>query len=114
MRVIVMCLTALLLLGCQSQPSSQPQAQSSKAESQAVKKYELRGTVVEVRKNQRILKVKHEEIPGYMRAMTMDFPVRDEAALAALAPGDRITAQLNVAGPGDYWLGNIRKRGTQQ
>jgi protein SCO1/2 len=109
MRLIVIFLVTLLLLGCQSQPSSQPAAQLSKPKAQAAKTYQLRGVVIEVHKAQRILKVKHDQIPGYMRAMTMDFPVRDEAALDALAPGDQITAELNVAAPGDYWLANIRK-----
>lgn len=88
------------LVGCEWQVASK---------SQPAKKYELRGVIVEVHKDKRELRIKHEDMPGYMRGMTMNFPVRDDAALATLAPGDEITAELNVAAPGDYWLANIRK-----
>lgn len=99
-RASLLAATLILLLGCQSQP---------KQESQAARKYEFRGVVLEVHKDKRELRISHQDIPGYMRGMTMNFPVHDAAALATLAPGDDITATLNVAAPGDYWLSNIRK-----
>lgn len=99
---LTVLIALLLLAACQSQDSSKPQ-------SQPAKKYELRGTVVEVLKDKRELRIKHEDIPGYMRGMTMNFPVRDDAALATLVPGDQITAELNVAAPGDYWLAKVHK-----
>lgn len=102
MRLLSLVLAVLVLAGCQSQVSSKPQSQPAKT-------YQLRGTVLEVYKGKRELRIKHEDIPGYMKGMTMNFPVRDDAALATLAPGDQITAELNVAAPGEYWLANIRK-----
>ncbi len=101
MRLVGIAMVMFVLLGCQSQHSS--------SQSQPATKYELRGVIVAVHKDKRELRIKHEDIPGYMRGMTMNFPVRDDAALAALVPGDPITAELNVAAPGDYWLAHIHK-----
>lgn len=50
--------------------------------------------------------VAHEEIPGFMAAMTMVFPVKDETALALLGPGAEITGTLAVQGA-DYWLEEV-------
>ena len=40
--------------------------------------------------------VKHEDIPGFMPAMTMPYAVNDAALLKDRAAGDLITATLNV------------------
>jgi protein SCO1/2 len=70
------------------------------------KEFELRGAVIEVDREHRAVTVAHEEIPGYMAAMTMPFAVRDDWAFAALAPGRRITATLVVQGDRS-WLENL-------
>ncbi len=106
-RMAATILAAGTLLACSSKPQA-PAAEKPPA-ARAVTQYELRGVVVAVDSGKRELRIKHEDIPGYMRAMTMDFPVRDQAALQGVAAGDAITAKLNVAGPGDYWLSDIRK-----
>jgi Cu/Ag efflux protein CusF len=59
----------------------------------AVARHPLRGAIVAVRSEESALLVKHEAIPGYMRAMTMLFKV-DRAALASLKKGQSITATL--------------------
>lgn len=41
------------------------------------------------------ISIQHEEIPNYMRAMTMPFNV-DAADVRDLAPGDRVEFQLHV------------------
>ena len=40
--------------------------------------------------------IKHEEIKGFMPAMTMPYEVKDVRLLDGIAPGDLITAQLTV------------------
>ncbi len=103
MRHAIILLVLIAFLGCERQVSSNSQ-------SQPAKKYTLQGVVLEVHKDKRELRIKHEDIPGYMRGMTMNFPVRDDdQALGTLAAGDEIAAELNVAAPGDYWVANIRK-----
>ena len=59
----------------------------------AVVRHPLRGVIVDIRSAQSALLVKHEAIPGYMRAMTMLFKA-DPAALTSLKKGQAITATL--------------------
>ena len=57
------------------------------------------------------LVVKHDEIKGFMPAMTMPYEVRDAKVLDGLAAGDLITATLVVETNGAY-LTNIKKTGS--
>jgi protein SCO1/2 len=68
-------------------------------------RYELKGKVVSVDLAKGTAAIEHEEIKGYMAAMTMDFPVRDPEALRAMEAGQSIQATLVVADDG-YWLEN--------
>jgi len=77
---------ASLLAGCAVKLQSQSQSQ----------RYHLVGKVVSVDQAQGILLVDHQAIPGFMDAMTMPYPVPDTAALASLAAGDEITADVVV------------------
>ncbi|HEX8175189.1 MAG TPA: SCO family protein [Pyrinomonadaceae bacterium] len=72
------------------------------------RRYELKGKVVSVNKAENRVSVSHEEIQGYMDAMTMPFAVRknDYWALDVLRPGDKLTAVLVVDG-GLSWIENI-------
>ena len=60
------------------------------------KRYPLKGTVVAVDKSERTATIKHEDVPGYMPAMTMPFKIKNDADLEMLKPGDQVTAQLVV------------------
>jgi protein SCO1 len=71
-----------------------------------VRRYHLKGTVVQVDKSQQHLVVNHEEIPGFMAAMAMPYPVVDARSLDELSPGDQITADV-VVGPSEIQLENI-------
>ncbi len=71
----------------------------------AEKRYPVKGRVVEVEAASRSVTLAHEEIPGFMPAMTMPFVVleRDSALLQAMAPGDSLQGILVVA-DSRYWL----------
>jgi protein SCO1/2 len=69
-------------------------------------RYELKGKVVSVDRAKGEVSVEHEEVKGYMAAMTMDFPVRDAEALKILGAGDRLQAALVVTDDA-YWLENL-------
>jgi protein SCO1/2 len=62
-----------------------------------VRRYHLKGTVVQVDKAQQHLVIDHEEIPGFMGAMTMPYPVADARTLEQVSPGDQITADVVVS-----------------
>lgn len=69
--------------------------------------YTVRGVVREARPAKSQLVVKHEEIPGYMDAMTMPFTVRDPKILESVKPGDAITFQLHVTDQ-DHWIDGLK------
>ncbi len=80
----VAAIALLLLAGCSHQP--------------AAKRYELQGRVVAVDAANRQLTIAHQEIPGFMEAMTMPYLVSNsnDWVFRAIAPGDQIRATLVV------------------
>jgi Cu/Ag efflux protein CusF len=77
--------------------SPAPAAPSAPAAAPEIKRYALRGVVVAVDADKSALRVKHEEIPGFMRAMTMQFKV-DAPTLAAAKIGATLTGQMSRQG----------------
>jgi Cu/Ag efflux protein CusF len=53
-----------------------------------------------------IARIKHQKVEGWMEAMTMEFPVRDETEFHALHTGDQIEATVFVQDT-DFWIGEI-------
>ena len=70
------------------------------------KHYDLTGKVVTVEREKHLVTVAHEEVKGYMPAMTMPFRLRADWAFDVLKQGDQISATLVVDGT-EYWLENI-------
>jgi protein SCO1/2 len=56
----------------------------------------MKGQILSVNRDKQEVLVKHEEIPGYMMAMTMPYKVRPGSMLENLGAGDLVTAQLEV------------------
>lgn len=52
--------------------------------------------------------VEHEEVPGYMPAMTMPFEVREPGALPPLDVGDAVGFRL-VVGPERSWIEDVER-----
>ncbi|HYJ45307.1 MAG TPA: SCO family protein [Pyrinomonadaceae bacterium] len=83
-----------LLTACQSKP--EPQG----------KRYELKGVVVSVDKPHSSALISHEEIKGYMEAMTMSYTLKDAWPLDVMKPGDQIQATLVVT-DASAWLEDV-------
>jgi len=66
------------------------------------KRYDLKGKVVSVDKTGRTASIAHEDIQGYMPAMTMPFNVKNDGDLEMIKPGNVITATLVVDGPSSW------------
>ena len=73
------------------------------------KLYPLRGTIEARDAGDKVLRVKHEAIPGFMQAMTMDFSVRGADVTALPPDGTPIDAQLHVT-DNAYWLTDVKRR----
>lgn len=69
-------------------------------------RHPLRGVILAIDATDSTLTVKHEAIPGVMRAMTMVFKV-EPAALAIAKKGETITAQMSRVGH-DWWLHEVK------
>jgi len=100
--IVVGCLGLLAACG----PSHSAQQTGAKGENASVKRYQLTGRVVSIDKPARSINVDGDEIPGFMAAMTMPYPVKDAAALEKLSPGDQIKAEIVLGNEGAY-LENI-------
>ena len=84
------------LAGCKQKP---PEA------SAGAKRYDLKGKVVSVDRANHKVTIEHEEIRGYMEAMTMPFTLLDDWVYDELAPGAKIEATL-IVDTGRTWLEN--------
>jgi protein SCO1/2 len=73
--------------------------------------YELTGQILVVKPETSEVLVKHEDIPGFMPAMTMPYVVKDPDLLKDRAAGDLITATLAVE-PDVAHLTRITKTGS--
>lgn len=60
------------------------------------RQYELRGQILRVDPQRQEVLVNHEDIEGFMPAMTMPYKVQDPALLEGKEPGDLFTATLVV------------------
>jgi protein SCO1 len=89
--------------------SSCQKADSSVSSSANAKRYDLRGKVVSVDRLAKTAKIEHEDIPGFMEAMTMDFPIHENWVWDDLVPGSQIRAELVVdsSAKEPYWLEKI-------
>ena len=82
--------TFLLLVSCTSKPK----------EPKDVRRYPIDGKVVAVDKAKKEITLQHREIPGYMPAMTMPFPVQDDGFLTSRGRETSCTHACGSARPG--------------
>ena len=71
------------------------------------RRFDLKGKVVSVDRARRQVTLDHEQIKGFMDAMTMPFNVGEDWAMEALAPGQLVEATLVVKGDRS-WIEGIR------
>jgi len=74
---------------------------AEKAAEAPAKRHALRGVITAILTDRSAVMVKHEDIPGVMRAMTMAFKV-DAETMKSLKQGDAITGQ--VSRQGNTWV----------
>ena len=99
MRWLIVYATLLLTLAA----CSSSRVERSRA---SARQFPLEGEVLRLEPKNQVAVIRHEEIQGWMEAMTMEFPVESEAEFRKLRPGDRIRATVFVKDL-DYWIGDI-------
>ena len=97
---LLILLTTFLFTACEN---SQTQSTTISADA---KRYNLKGKIISVDKAKKKAKIAHDEIPGYMEAMTMDFPIREDWVWEDLTADAKISAEL-VVDKDSYWLEKI-------
>jgi protein SCO1/2 len=95
--LLAVLLATNLLAACRREPAAA-----------GAKRYPLEGRVVAVDVLNRTLTLAHQDIPGFMPAMTMPFVLleRDAVLLRGISPGDSITATL-VVPDSRYWIEDL-------
>ena len=73
-----------------------------------VKQYKIDGEIVRLDPADQTAVIKHKDIDGWMKAMTMDYAFRSKEDYAKLHPGDHILGTVFVQGD-DFWVGEIQK-----
>src|SRR5438034_5461476 len=88
LRIVITLFLALCpaMLGSACKPRRNPNE----------KRYDLKGKVVAVNKSERTATIAHEDIKGYMPAMTMPFKIKSDVDLEMLKTGDQVTGTLVV------------------
>lgn len=79
-----LCLCALLLIGWATACHIQPQSQI----------YTGRGVIQHIAPDGASIRIAHQDIPGFMQAMTMDFELKDPTVLTGAKVGDEVEFTL--------------------
>ncbi|QYO67144.1 SCO family protein [Leptolyngbya sp. 7M] len=90
MQFRLLLLVALLCLAISACSSGHDHA----SESPDAARYELRGRVISVDRATKTAQIEHEEIPGFMPRMTMDFKINEDWLWDDLLPGVEIQGTL--------------------
>lgn len=109
-------LTAMLLVACVDRPLAQekpveaPKPPAATAPATGLKIFTVRGVIKEIKIDGKTAVIQHEEIPGYMEAMTMPFQVKNATELADLVPGQKVTFRMIVTDK-EGWIENVTVTG---
>jgi Cu/Ag efflux protein CusF len=75
----------------------------------ASNEYDVKGKVVSIDLNKPAVTLDHEDIPGLMKAMTMEFRVENAKVLEGLKAGDAVQGRLKKS-DGGYTILRLEKR----
>jgi protein SCO1/2 len=104
---LLLALSIGLLSACSRPESKTTAAPAPSTQSTAAAEHDIRGEIVGFDRPRKVLLIHHEEIPGYMPAMTMEFTAAG-IDLATLREGQRISARMGLPIDGVFPLTNFR------
>ncbi|HKQ39507.1 MAG TPA: copper-binding protein [Verrucomicrobiae bacterium] len=87
--------------------ASDNNAASPYVKSNAIRAFNTRGIIRSIAPDLKTMVVRHEDIPGFMPKMTMEFDVRDTNEVRGFAPGDTISFMVK-ASEDDSWIEGIK------
>jgi protein SCO1 len=101
MKYAVAILLTVLMFGCGGEEAPKPVSEPGE------KLYTVRGVILSRNETANTVHMDHEEIPGFMQAMKMDYSVRG-AEVATLPPDQsRVEARLHVTERA-YWITDVK------
>jgi protein SCO1/2 len=77
-----------------------------------VREFPLTGEILSIKPDKSEVRIKHDDVKGFMEAMTMWFTIKEPRTLDGLAPGDVVKATLVVTDEESYLTG-LQKTGTR-
>jgi Cu/Ag efflux protein CusF len=95
--LIVALLAPLTVAGCREQPAA------------SAKDYTVKGKVIAVDASKPVVTLDHEEIPGLMKAMQMEYSAENAKMLEGIKVGDQVEGHLKVQ-DGAYVITHLEKR----
>jgi protein SCO1/2 len=98
-HILALAILFAVLAGCSSTATTNPTAGQ----------YEIKGKIVAVDMKKPAVTLDHEDIPGVMSAMKMEFKVEDAKLLDGLNPDDRVRGRLKKT-PDGYLITSLEKR----
>src|SRR4051812_8492026 len=93
-RLVLLLFLAAFVVGCEGRRT-----------------FQVKGVIKEISADHKQAKIEHENIPGYMEAMTMMFDVKDPKELQGLQPNDEVSFRMVVT-QNDGWIEQVKKIGT--
>ncbi len=113
LKLVLFLFAAVALIAVFTAAAIHRNAQKTSTRTQlAEKRFEVRGQIRGLEGDGKTVRIAHEEIPGYMAAMTMALEVKNPALLNGLRVGDEIGFQLVVTDD-DSWISRIDRLSSQ-
>src|SRR5712692_3061931 len=97
LQAIAVLVAVLAAAGCSPTPSKQSDV------------YDIQGKIEAIRPDKTGVTLDHEDIPGLMKGMKMEFPVKDAKLLEGMQVGDQVQGKLKVES-GKYLITELKKR----
>jgi len=113
---VVLVASALFGLGGCNRSSGTPTGDTTSTsgpqsgEKAGKKAYTTKGSIKAFGEGRKTVKIAHEEIPGYMKAMTMPFAVSAPTALDGLSEGDAVDFSFTEESDGRMLIQSIKKK----
>jgi protein SCO1/2 len=99
---LILLMALIAVAACSGEEPAKPVSEPGE------KLYDVRGVILSRDETSNTVHVDHEEIPGFMAAMKMDYSVRGAKVASLPADNTRFQAKLHVTERA-YWLTDVRQ-----
>jgi protein SCO1/2 len=106
--MVVMAGLFCAVCSCDKAPGSRGQTAGASSDSNTGRVFQVKGVIKELKPDGKSVEIRHEEIPNYMQAMTMEFEAKNPKELAGLKAGDVVSFRMTVTDK-DSWIEQIHK-----